>query len=73
MNLFTKHKWSHRYGKQAYSYQGGKRRCTGRLELACTLLCMKGSLMGTDYIHSVLWWPRWEGNLKKRGSIHTYN
>ena len=34
MNLFTKQKWSHRYEKQAYSYQGGKRRCTGRLGLA---------------------------------------
>ena len=40
-----------------------------------TLLCIKQITENRLYSTrlSALWWPRWEGNLKKRGSIHTYN
>ena len=57
----------------------------GRAELGVgtdiyTQLCTKyqqiineNQLYSTGTLLSALWWPKWEGNLKKRGYMYTYD
>ena len=80
MNLFTKQKQTHRLGGWTCGCQGGRngRVWIGSLGLTYThYYVLNRWPTGTCYVVkgallNILWWPRWERNLKKNKYTYMY-